>query len=162
MRTPSILSAIICAASVLMPVMAYADEVKQRLVVWQKSGEKVYFDLAEEPRTSFSGGLLIIKTNTVETSYQRSNIVRFTYEGVHTGVVSEAATRELTVTQTDNGITLKNVKKGTIVRMYDPAGGLIDTRTSNGTSPIQFSLTGRPAGVYLVNMNDQTFKILKR
>ena len=59
-----------------------AQTVTQQLVVWQKSGEKVYFDLAEEPRTTFENGLLVITTNSVQTSYQRSNIVRYTFEGV--------------------------------------------------------------------------------
>ena len=138
-----------------------AQDTTQRLVVWQKSGEKVYFDLTEEPRTSFRGGLLIISTNTMETSYQRSNILRYTYEGAFDGI-DAVKTRDLTVMQSNDGITLKNVPKGTPVRLYDSAGRLLDTKTSDGVSPVQFVLAGYAAGIYLVNMNDQTFKISRR
>lgn len=139
----------------------WAQETTQRLVVWQKSGEKVYFDLSEKPVTRFSGDLLIIKTNTLETSYQRSNILRFTHEGIHTAV-GEIATHNLIVNQSKDGITLKNVPTGTPVKLYDSAGRLLETKTSDGKVTLQFSLAGRPAGVYLVNMNEQTFKISKR
>ena len=140
---------------------ACAEDVKQRLVVWQKNGEKVYFDLTEEPRTTFNGGLLVITTNSMQTSYQLSNILRYTHEGIPAGI-SEVKTRDLTVSQTNDGITLKNVPNGTAIRLYDPAGRLLETKTSDGISPVSFSLTSRSAGVYLVNMNNHTFKITKR
>ena len=35
-----------------------------RLVVWQKSGEKAYFDLNKLPETSFGDGMLTIKSST--------------------------------------------------------------------------------------------------
>ena len=50
---------------------AIAQDATQRLVVWQKSGEKVYFDLAEEPETTFEGTQLVIKTSK-ERSYIRA------------------------------------------------------------------------------------------
>ncbi len=141
----------------------WAQNATPRLVVWLKSGEKVYFDLAAEPKTRFNNGLLIISSNdkTLETSYQLSNVLRYTHEGVCTDV-NETKTHDLTVAQTKDGITLKNVPAGTPVRLYNPAGHLLETKTSNGTSAVQFSLAAHPAGVYLVNLNDQTFKITKR
>ena len=146
----------------LMLAMAtWAQDEIQRLVVWQKSGAKVYFDLAEEPRTMFADGQLVITTNTMQTSYPLSDILRFTHEGVASGIV-EADAHNLTVSQNNDEIILKNVPAGTPVRLYDSAGRLLETKNSDGTSQLQFSLTGRPSGVYLVNMNNQTFKISKR
>ena len=145
----------------LTAVVALAQTSGQRLVVWQKDGQKVYFDLSEEPKTTFSNGMLIITTKTMQTSYHLNTILRYTHEGVSSSV-GEMSTHDLTVKQTDEGITLKNVSKNTVVRMYDTAGRLLESKTSDGSSTIAFSLTGRPAGVYLVNLNDQTFKITKR
>ncbi len=39
-----------------------AQTATQRLVVWQKSGEKVYFDISELPETTFEDGQLVITT----------------------------------------------------------------------------------------------------
>ena len=110
-------------------IAAWAQDHSQRLVVWQKSGEKVYFDLAEEPKTTFNNGLLVIKTNTMETCYQLSNILRYTYEGYATGV-SEVKKRSLTVAQSNDGMTLSNVPAGTVLRLFDAAGRLLDSQTS--------------------------------
>ena len=38
----------------MMVVGLWAQNTTQRLVVWQKSGEKVYFDLNEMPETTFA------------------------------------------------------------------------------------------------------------
>lgn len=141
----------------------FAQDATQRLVVWQKSGEKVYFDLSDEPRTSFKDGLLIINTKdgVLETSFQLSQILRYTHEGIKTGI-SEVKSNDLIVSQSNDAITLKNVAAGTILRLYDPTGTLLETQTSDGTSPILFSLSGRPTGIYLVNVNDRTYKLSKR
>ena len=125
-------------------IAVWAQDHTQRLVVWQKSGEKVYFDLAEEPKTTFSNGLLIIKTKTMETSYQLSNILRYTYEGFATGI-SEVKNHNLTVAQSNDGMTLSNVPAGMLLRLFDAAGRPLDSQTSNGETPVTFSLTGRPA-----------------
>lgn len=151
---------IILIFAVFFYVAAIHAQSSARLVVWQKSGEKVYFNLTEEPKTTFENGLLVITTNTMQTSYQLSNILRYTYEGVITGI--SKVSNDLTVSQSNDGITLNNVPAGTALRLYDTAGRLLDTKTSNGESSVHFSLTERPAGVYLVNMNDHTFKITKR
>ena len=65
---------------------AWAQEATQRLVVWQKSGEKVYFDLAEEPETTFEDGKLVITTTKTTVFYQLENVLRYTYEGPMTGI----------------------------------------------------------------------------
>ena len=54
----------------------WAQQAKPRLVVWQKSGEKVYYDLADQPETTFEDGLLIIKTKSATVEYQLTNILR--------------------------------------------------------------------------------------
>ena len=142
--------------------VAWTQTATQRLVVWQKSGEKIYIDMTDEPRTTFENGLLVITSNSPRSNYQfqLSNILRYTFEGGSTDI-GTIVSRDLTVAQNDEGVTLKNVPNGTIVRMFDSSGRLLDSRKSDG-APILFSLQSRPAGVYLVNLNDKTFKISKR
>jgi hypothetical protein len=44
----------------LLPVAAWSESSGARLIVWQKSGEKVYYDLVNAPVTTFHGNLLVI------------------------------------------------------------------------------------------------------
>ena len=137
------------------------DDLTQYLVVWQKDGQKVRFELSQEPRTTFNHGQLIIKSNNKDSvTYQISDIRRYTYEGISTEIAA-AAPRDLTFAQTPDGTELRNVAVGTVVRLYDATGKLLDFKTSDG-SPIRFSLSSRPAGVYIVSLNDRNFKIMKR
>lgn len=150
-----------CLVLVSTIVGAWAqDEAKQQLVVWQRDGQKVRFDLSEEPRTTFSKGQMIIKTNRDSVSYQLSDVLRYTYEGPYTEI-SAAPTHDLTFSQTAEGTELRNVASGTVVRLYNTAGVLLESKTSDG-SPVRFSLSSRPAGVYIINLDDRSFKISKR
>lgn len=68
-----------------MTIGIWAD-TQQRLIVWMKNGDKVYFNLVEEPETTFENGLLIIKTTRSTVSYQLENVLRYTYDGDITDV----------------------------------------------------------------------------
>ena len=62
------------------------NDATQRMVVWQRSGEKVYFDLTEEPETTFENGKLVIKTTKTTVYYLLENVLRYTFEGVSTAI----------------------------------------------------------------------------
>lgn len=64
---------------VLTTLGVWAQNGKPRLVVWQKSGEKAYFDLDKLPETSFADGILTIKSSMAAISYQLANVLRYTY-----------------------------------------------------------------------------------
>ena len=63
--------------------VSWAQDATQRLVVWQKSGEKTYIDLTDEPETTFEDSKLVIITKTTTIDFHLSNIQRYTYEGNH-------------------------------------------------------------------------------
>ena len=66
--------------------VSWAQDATQRLVVWQKSGEKTYIDLTDEPETTFEDSKLVIKTKTTTIDFHLSNIQRYTYEGTMTAI----------------------------------------------------------------------------
>ena len=67
-------------------IATQAEDTTQRLVVWQKSGEKVYIDLTEEPETTFENGQLVIKTTKTTVYCHLENVLRYTYEGAMTAI----------------------------------------------------------------------------
>ena len=132
-----------------------------QLVVWQKSGEKVYYQLADQPRTTFRGDLLIIQTNSVTTSYQRSNILRYTFEGntLATGITPQQG---MVIAQDNDGLTLRNLPEGTPVKLYDAAGRQLQSYEFSTGHPLEISLKNRPAGIYIVQIKDHSLKITRR
>ncbi|MBQ2361095.1 MAG: hypothetical protein II398_09410, partial [Prevotella sp.] len=87
-----------------MPVVAESQTDMQRLVVWLKSGQKVYHDLNDEPETTFSDGRLWLETNKVSVSYPITEVLRYTYEGfIATGI--EQQPNESAVAVSKDGFT---------------------------------------------------------
>ena len=141
----------------------WAQGVTKRLVLWQKSGEKVYFDLNDMPETTFENGMLVIKTNNASVQYHLENILRYTFEGTgNTGINLQPSERSISISQTGDEVTMRNLSEGTTVTVYAANGTLLEQRTVSGRSPFTLSVAQRPAGVYIVKAGSETIKLMKR
>lgn len=134
---------------------------QQTLVVWQKNGQKVYFNLAEEPHTTFENGKLVITTSSMRTEYQLSSIIRYTYEGERTDIPSLPINGQ-GFTQKGDDIEIRGVQADAAVQLYSPNGILLDTCKPDEQQIVRFTLENRPAGTYIVRVGDQTIKFMKR
>ncbi len=140
-----------------------AQEEVQRLVVWQKSGEKVYFDLTEEPKTTFDDGKLVITTNTVQTSYKLSDIVRYTYEGHMPDINPSSITpNQVIFRQGKDMMSFDGLPEGTRIELYSLDGKMLSTQQASSGKTAVVSLAAQPAGIYIVKVNDATYKFMKR
>ena len=132
-----------------------------RLVVWQKSGKKVFFELAEEPHTTFEQGKLIISTLSMRTEYSQKDVLRYTFEGSETSISTPSPT-DTGFTQKGDDIYVHGIPSGTVVQLYNLNGILLKDHKADGQSPIHFSLANHPSGTYIVKVGDQALKFMKR
>ena len=140
-----------------------AQTVTQQLVVWQKSGEKVYIDLAELPETTFEDGLLVIRGSKTSVQFQLSTILRYTYEGIsNTGIEQLPDGRSISIAKDGDSVTLRNLSEGSTVSIYSANGTLIEKQTAQSGQPLILSVNNRPSGVYIVKAGKETIKLLKR
>ena len=139
-----------------------AQDNTQRLVVWQKSGEKVYIDLAELPETTFEDGLLVIRGSKTSVQFQLSNILRYTYEGVGSTGIEQLNGHTISIAKEGDSVTLRNLSDGSTVSIYSANGILLEERTAHSGQPLTLSVGQRPAGVYIVKAGKETIKLLKR
>ena len=141
----------------------WAQGVTKRLVLWQKSGEKVYFDLNDMPETTFENGMLVIKTNNASVQYHLENILRYTFEGTgNTGINLQPSERSISISQNGDEVTMRNLSEGTTVSIYAANGTLLEQRTVSGRSPFTLSVAQHPAGVYIVKAGNETIKLMKQ
>lgn len=145
----------------VLPMVASAQNRTPRLVVWQKSGEKVYYLLADLPETTFEDGLLIIKTRNTTAEYQLENIVRYTYEGVPDGVDLLPNERSVVVNEKGDAVTFQGLRDGTVASLYTTGGVLLEQRTAADGKPVSFSIKNRPSGVYIAKAGTETIKLMK-
>lgn len=145
-------------------VMWAQNSVTPRLVVWQKSGEKVYYELSEMPETTFENGMLVIRTssNSVGIQYLQENILRYTYEGVATGVELMANEHSVSINHEGNTVTFEGLKEGSEVHLFASNGMLLESLRAVEGRRLILSVDQRPAGVYLVKCGSETIKLMKR
>ena len=143
---------------------SWADDETQRLVVWQKSGQKVFFDLTEEPETTFEGGKLVIRTSRTTVSYPLTNVLRYTYEGGTITDVGEAKVHpgEMRFLQNDDTMAFDGLPEGMRLDVYTLDGLKVKTVQAQNGQRTTISLADQPAGTYIVKAGDATFKFLKR
>ena len=151
-------------ALLLISVTAtWAQDATQRLVVWQKSGEKVYFALSEEPETTFDDGKLVIKTTKTTVYYQLENVLRYTYEGTIDAIDGpKLRPGEVIFRQGVDQMAFDGLADGTRLTVYALDGKQLQTITAHGGQQTVVSLAGQPAGTYIVKIGDATFKFVKR
>lgn len=153
---------LILITSCLCLSSAWAD-TPQRLVVWQKNGEKVYFNLTEEPETTFEDGKLVITTSKTTVYYQLANVLRYTYEGDITDVInSPLSPGRVHFKQGKDQMAFEGLAEGTKIEIYNLDGRLLQTMTARKAQQTTISLANRPNGTYLVKVGDVTYKFLKR
>lgn len=140
-----------------------AQEGRQRLVVWQKSGEKVYFDLTEEPKTTFENGKLVITTSMSSVAYPITSVVRYTYEGEAT-VINTPRLKPGTVIyrQGSDMMSFEGLTPGTMLYVYSLDGKKLSTYKAAEGQVTDISFRDLPAGSYLIQAGDATYKFQKR
>ena len=132
------------------------------LKVWKKDKTTVLYALSEQPVTTFSDGKLVIKTSSTTIEYPLADVLRYTYEGVETGIDNYESDNNIVVRQEKDKLSLSNVKAGEEVRLYSASGHLLQVVKSNGSEPVIVSLSSRPQGVYIVKSGKETIKLMKR
>ena len=132
----------------------------QTLVVWMKSGEKVLYDLEEQPKTVFEGTELLIMTNNVTINYPLSQVLRYTYD-LSTNGIGNVDADYLRISQKGDDLVIENLKSDTNIVVYSLDGVLMAAKPSIDGKVAKISLTGYPTGVYLIKIGEVTHKFVK-
>ena len=146
----------------LISLSAIADEPKTLLVVWAKDGTQVAYALAEKPKVTFTETDLVITANGVEVNYTLENMARFTYEDNTATVITNLQTDESPFKLTGESLLFPALKANSTVSVYSLNGTLVFKKTIRQNGEYAFPLSNLNAGVYMVNVNGLTYKIMKR
>lgn len=132
------------------------------LVVWAKNNTKVAYALDEKPRISFTDTTLVISVEDVEVSYPLDDMLRFTYgEDPGTGVL-DLQTEEQKFYFDGTVLLFPSLNAGTTVSLYTLGGTLVFTKAVSTNGEYACPLSNLSQGVYVVNANGVTYKILKK
>lgn len=144
-------------------IFAKAENNPTNLVVWAKDGTKVAYALAEKPKVTFTETDLVITAKGVEVNYSLENMARFTYEEDNTTTaITNLQTGESPFKLNGESLLFPTLKANSTVSVYSLNGALVFKKTVSQNGEYAFSLSNLNAGVYIVNVNGLTYKIVKR
>jgi len=143
-------------------IFAKAENNPTNLVVWAKDGTKVAFALAEKPKVTFTETDLVITAKGVEVNYLLENMDRFTYESNDESAIINLQTDESPFKHTGDSLLFPALKANSTVAVYSLNGALVFKITIRQNGEYAFPLSNLNAGVYMVNVNGLTYKIMKR
>lgn len=150
-------------ALMALPMRAQdAEQPAQRLIVWKMDGTKVYFELTDEPVTTFADGSLIITANSGVFSYPLAQMAKYTHEGLSEGTDLPAiAPGDVIVRQNNEALLIEGLPENLLVEVYSMDGKLILSQRAVGGQPTLLVLTAHPAGTYIINAGSASFKFVK-
>ncbi|MBR1717335.1 MAG: T9SS type A sorting domain-containing protein [Paludibacteraceae bacterium] len=151
-------------ALMALPMRAQgAGQPVQRLIVWKMDGTKVYFELTDEPVTTFANGSLVITANNGVFSYPLAQMAKYTHEGLPEGIdLPTIAPGDVIVRQNNEMLQLEGLPDGMSVTVYSMEGKLVASQKAVGGQPTLLVLTAQPAGTYIVNAGSASFKFVKQ
>ncbi len=141
----------------------FAEEMTKVLAVWSKDGTKVAYALSEKPKITFANDSLLIATPNVEVRYQLSQMLRFTYEELDiTDIVDTKGNSVNPFVMNDDELLFPAIGKDRYVYIYTADGRTVANRTIKSGTTLSISLANYSNGIYVVNVNGLTYKIMKK
>ena len=130
------------------------------LQIWQSDGNVVSINLNEQPVTTYSEGNLTITTTKTIITYPLEKVVKYTYvsaEGIDSleGMKSHFS-------QDGETLIFSGLPLGTEIAIYSSAGMVMQKVKAVNQHKTTVSVSDLPPGVYLVKVNEITYKITKR
>jgi len=132
----------------------------QTLVLWHADGSTTDVDLSTEPKVTFTGSKLLIKSTVLDMEYATEEIVRFTYKT--TGTDIDLLKDDADYQQHKDCIIFHNISATDRVTIYRPDGIRIPVRLIvNGTDTV-LPLSSLPQGTYIISVNGRTSKFMRK
>lgn len=140
---------------------AIAEE-KTTLVVCAKDGSKVAYALSEKPLVTFSETDLIVKTKSLEVNYPFDKMDRLIYEYEALDDKVDLLTDGQAMINKGDYLLFPELKSGDSVMIYSSNGVLVADKKMGADGEYVFPLNEVPIGIYMVKVNDVTYKIVKK
>ena len=137
-------------------------ETVTALVILTKDGSTQTFELAEQPVVTIAGTNLKVVSNTADVTIPLNEIVRYTFFKRNATNIEEVGSVKESVDYQDGVLTMDGLTAGSVVNVYAMDGRLVQSATVTQDGTYRHSLSSLARGVYIVKVNNLSYKILKR
>lgn len=149
---------LLCVSLLVFPAIA-----QNTLTIHQKDGKQFNFGFVESPTISYTDTDIVIKTSKTEVCYPLSAIAKFKFTECETGVFDiEDGVKTPVLSLESNNVNITGAKSNVTVSVIGIDGKIINTYKTDEEGCVTFSIAELPAGIYIINSENLTCKILKK
>lgn len=146
----------------LLSALAIASAPQTSLVIWSKDGTKVAYALMEKPKISFTATDLVMTCNDIEVTYELKNLARFTYEKYTSTEISDLKTNKTSFNFNGETLLFPSLKAPSTVSIYSTDGKLLLKKRIIQDGDYSFSISNLNSGMYIVDVDGLTYKIMRK
>ncbi len=154
----------VLALLVLLTVFCVGTRAAQveTLVVKLKNGSETAFFLKDKPQVKFEGTNLKVTSSAGDATFALADVLQFTYDKRDTSGINETVTEPTGVIFKDDVLVVSQLKVNAVVSVYGLDGILVRQWKAPHAGTFRLSLSELPSGLYLVKVDNITYKIMKR
>lgn len=145
--------------TVLIAVPMFSQNI---LTIHQKDGQKFSFGFDDKPVITYTGTDLVLKTTKTEVQYPLASLSKFTFTDAENAVISIKDDNAARLELDDYMVSITGAKAGITVTLIGPDGKTVGTYKTDADGSVTFSIADLPAGIYIINSENLTCKILKK
>ena len=146
--------------AIMFSLPLYAD---YHLVIEMNDTKKHSYSLEDNPVISFNNDILVIKTDKIELSYQISDIAKYYFTKEDTGISDvngDVNNIHFNYTNTDF-LLIEGIASEDNVNVYEINGRTCHVDIIRNNNSVTVELKPLPQGVYLVKVNNHSFKLIR-
>lgn len=147
---------------IFVSMIAKAEDIPTNLVVWAKDGSKVAYALADEPKVTFTETDFVISSKGIEVNYAIDKMARFTYETNEQTAIRNIKTGEITFGPDDESLMFPSLKANSTLTIYSANGNIVFKKMVTEEGEYALPLFILSIGIYIVDVNGLTYKIMKK
>lgn len=151
---------LIGAAIVLLSIQAHADG--ELLHIWLADGTTTTVQLFTRPQVTFEGNLLKVTSSVQSLEFQATDVLRFTYSGINVPTDVQSAQSEPNFRQDGESLYFYGNVTADKIALYTSDGKAVPVRLKFVGTAFYLPLSALPQGVYVLNVNGKTSKIVRK
>lgn len=132
-----------------------------RFVVSLKDGKNVTYALADNPCVVTDGNVVKLTAKGVSVEYPLGNVEKF-FLCSELSSIKSLTVENGTFSQTASGLSLSGFTAGAVVKIISVNGSTVKNLAIAPNGQLVISLDQYPTGVYIVKVEGETFKFIKR
>lgn len=133
------------------------------LVIHQKDGQKFSFGFDDKPVIIYTENDLVLKTAKTEVQYPLASLAKLTFSDPDTGVDPVSVDQISPEISLDNYmINITGAKADIKVNVISSDGKTLAAYKTDSEGTVTFSIADLPVGIYIINSESLTCKILKK